>query len=142
MLVSMVSASFSVVALCIAMTLIVPAPRNASRFTRVAHAASGVCGAAAIAAALAATVSGLWPLAGGFAGLACCSLGVWLRGTLRSGGTEPDDGDDNDDDGGGGRLRRPLPPAPSTPPGDPPTDWSQFDRARAAWERSRVPAGV
>jgi hypothetical protein len=141
MLVSTVGASLYVLALCVAMTLIVPVPRNASRFARVAHAACGVGGAAAIAAALASTVAGLWALAGGLAVLAAAAIVPWLRLTLRSRETEPDDGDDSDDDGGGGRLRRPPPPAPSTPLGGPPTDWTQFDRARETWERSRVPAG-
>lgn len=139
MLVSMVSASLYVVALCLAMTLIVPVPRNASRTHRVARAACGVCGAAAFAAALTATVAGLWPLAGGLAALATGFVGVWVRLMFASGDSEPDD---SDDDGGGGRRRRPLPPAPSTPLGGPPTDWTQFDRARATWEQPRVPAGV
>lgn len=142
MLVSMVSAAFYVVALCAAMTLIVPVPRNASPFARAAHAACAVCGAAAIAAALASAVTGQWALAGGLAVLAAGSIALWLRLTLRSRGSEPDDGDDSDDDGGGGRLRRPPPPAPSTPLGGPPPDWTHFDRARETWERSRVRAGV
>lgn len=142
MLVPMASASLYVVALCLAMTLIVPVPRNASRAARIAQAACGVCGAAAIAATLTATVAGLWILAGGLAVLATGFIGVWVRLMFTFGGSEPDDGDDSDDDGGGGRRRRPLPPAPSTPLGGPPTDWTQFDRARAAWEQPRVPAGV
>jgi hypothetical protein len=142
MLVSMVSASLYVLALCIATTLILPVPRSASRAARVLHAACGACAAAAILAALAATLSGLWALSGGFCGLAAIGSGVWLRLTLDAADAGRDDGDDSDDDGGGGRVRRPVPPAPSTPPGDPPVDWTQFDRARVEWERSRVPAGV
>lgn len=124
------------------MTLIVPVARNASRTARMTHAACGICGAAASAGALTATVAGLWILAGGFALLAAGFIGVWLRFMLTSADSESDDGDDSDDDGGGGRGRRPLPPAPSTPLGGPPTDWSQFDRDRAAWEHSRVPTAV
>ncbi|MGH2840389.1 MAG: hypothetical protein ACRDKY_06150, partial [Solirubrobacteraceae bacterium] len=104
--------------------------------------ACGICAGATIAAALGATVAGRWVIAGGCSGIALACLGAWLWVTRRSADSGPDDGDDSDDDGGGGRLRRPLPPAPSTPLGGPPTDWTQFDRARAAWEKPRVPADV
>jgi hypothetical protein len=141
MLVPMASASLYVLALCIAMTLILPVPRSASRFSRLASVACGICGAAAITAALAATVAGLWALAGGFGGVGAICVGVWLRLTLSIGDTEPDDGDDNDD-GGSGRPLLPVPPAPCAPIGGPPLDWDQFDHARAAWEDTRVPLGV
>jgi hypothetical protein len=141
MLVSMVAASLYVVALCLAMTLILPVPRNASRVARVASVACGTCGAAANAAALVATVSGLWALAGGLVVVAAACTAIWLRLALSSGDTEPDDGDDNDD-GGSGRPLAPVPPSPCAPVGGPPLDWERFDRARAAWEDARLPAGV
>jgi hypothetical protein len=137
----MAGASLYVVALCLAMTLIFPVPRNASRCARVASLASGICGATAVAAALVATVAGLWVLTGGLLLSATACTGVWLRLTLSAGDTEPDDGDDNDD-GGSGQPRQPVPPAPSAPVGGPSLDWDQFDRARAAWEDTRVPLGV
>lgn len=108
MLVSMVAASLYVVALCLAMTLILP---------------------------------GLWALAGGLVVVAAACTAIWLRLALSSGDTEPDDGEDNDD-GGSGRPLAPVPPSPCAPVGGPPLDWERFDRARAAWEDARLPAGV
>jgi hypothetical protein len=65
---------------------------------------------------------------------------LWVR-LARSAANKPDDDEGDDDDGGG--LFRPPPPEPTRPVGGPPDDhWSEFDRARAAWERDRTSGPV
>ncbi len=138
MVVYMVSAWLYVLALCIATTLLVPVPRNASRAARAGYAACAICAAASIAGALGATLSGQRVLAAACVVVTAAAGGVGWRLWRARDDSEPDDGDDSDDDGGGGCVRKPLPPAPSTPLGGPPTDWAQFDRLRATWEQPRV----
>lgn len=137
MLMFLVSASAYVVGVCVALTLMVPVPQNASRFARLACGACGVAAVAALAGVMAATVSGAWWIAVLLFALAIAAGAAWVRLSFSTSDAENDD-DDDDDDGGGGQPRRPVPPAPSAPLGDPP-DWSQFDRVREGWERDRLP---
>jgi len=100
-----------------------------------------VVGGATIATAVALAFARLWfesALAGSGA-IVIVGVCMWL-GLARTAGGESED-DEDDDDGGG--LFRPPPPEPTRPVGGPSDDlWSEFDNARAGWERDRTPSAV
>jgi len=73
-----------------------------------------------------------------FAAILVAGACVWVR-LARVSTTKREDDDGDDDDGGG--LFRPPPPEPTHPVGGPSDDfWSDFDNARADWERDHSPS--
>lgn len=144
LMVPIVNAVLYVIALSLSLAVLTPAPAGRSRRIRVARSALACGGGLTMGVAITLSFLGHW-FASGIAG---CAAIVVVSGCLWYGLTsrfspKTDDEDDNDD-GGGGPRKRPDPPAPPEPAGGPPddawTDWTEFDRARAGWERERQPS--
>lgn len=139
-MVLVLNAALYVTALSLALAVLTPVPEGASRRVRIARRALVGGGGLAMSVAITLSFVGRW-LESGIAG--CLALAIvggclWLGMTSRFShrGEEDDDGQD----GGGGPRKRPDPPAPPEPAGGPPEDlWTEFDRARAAWEDERSP---
>ncbi len=142
-MVLIVNAVLYVVALSLSLAVLTPIPAGASRRLRIARRLLVCGGGLAMSIAITLSFMGRW-YESGLAGCmamaivgACLWLGLTSRFTPR--GEEDDDGED----GGGGPRKRPDPPAPPEPAGGPPEDlWTEFDRARADWERERQPMGT
>ena len=132
-------------ALSLALCVVTPLPREATRTMRIARATLAYGGGAAIGAAITQTYVGLWIESAivGCGALAIVSVCLWVS-LASSSKSQRDDGEDGSD-GGGGQRRHPIPPAPPEPLGGPPsawTDWAEFDAARAGWAREREPTAV
>ena len=134
------NATLYLVALTLALCVVTPVPENASRRVRIARVSLAFGGGAAITAAITLTFLGLWVESAiiGCVAFAIVCVCLWI--SLARSASDQDDGEDGSD-GGGGRRRKPIPPAPPEPLGGP-TDWADFDRARAGWSRDRDPVGV
>lgn len=130
------------VALGLALAVLTPLPERPSRRLRVARLVLIAGGGLAMGSAITLSFLGLW-LASGVAG--CIALVVvatclWVGISARA---RPGDDDDGGDGGGGGPPKHPEPPLPTRPAGDGDDErWSEFDRARAGWERPRDPVGA
>ena len=146
LMVLILNAVLYVIALCLSLAVLTPAPEGATRRIRVARWALACGGGAAMSVAITLSFLGHW-FASGIAG--CVSI-VIVAGCLLyalAGRHAPNSDDEGeDDDGGGGPRKRPEPPAPPEPAGGPSddgwTDWSEFDRLRAGWDRERRPTLV
>lgn len=134
-MVAVLNAVLYVFALTLAVAVISPLPDGPPGRARLARAVLACGGGLLISAAIALAFIGLWfesALAGTVATLV---VGFCMWSGLSRMPSQPDD--DEDDDDGGGR-RRPVPPAPTQPVGGPSDDpWTDFDAARAGWERDR-----
>jgi hypothetical protein len=140
-MVLVVNAVMYVFALTLAVTVITPLPEGASIPLRAARGALACGGGLTITAAIALAFVGLWFESALAGTIAIVIVGVCMWFSLARMPAEPDD-DEEDDDDGGGRID-PVPPAPTEPAGGPSDDlWSDFDAARAGWERDREPASV
>ena len=143
LMVLILNAVLYVVALSLSLAVLTPVPDAASRRLRTARWALAIGGGLAMTVAITLSFMGHW-FASGIAG--CVSIVIvsgclWFGLTARytPNGEDEDDGDD----GGGGPRKRPDPPAPPEPAGGPSEDlWTDFDRARAGWERDREPTFV
>jgi hypothetical protein len=137
------NAALYVIALSLSLAVLTPVPEGASRRVRLARRALVVGGGLAMSVAITFSFMGRW-FESGIAG--CVALVVvgsclWLGLTSRF--SHRGDDDDDGQDGGGGPRKRPEPPAPPEPAGGPPDElWTEFDRARAGWERDRQPIGT
>jgi hypothetical protein len=148
-MVLIVNAALYVVALSLSLAVLTPVPDGASRRVRIARRSLVCGGGLAMSVAITLSFMGRWFESGiaGCVAVVVVSVCLWLGLTSRFSprGEEDDDGED----GGGGPRKRPDPPAPPEPAGGPPdqfrtdwTDWTDFDRARADWERERTPIGT
>ena len=131
------------VALSLALAVLTPVSEGAPRRARTARAALARGGGLAMAVAITLSFMGRW-FASGVAGcvaIVIVSACLWCALTARF--ERRTDDDDEGDDGGGGPRKQPDPPAPPEPAGGPSEDrrpdWSEFDRARAVWDRERDP---
>ena len=152
-MVLVLNAVLYVVALSLSLAVLTPIPEGASRRVRAARATLACGGGLAMSVAITLSFMGHW-FESGIAG--CVSIVIvsgclWYALTTRF--TPKTDDDADGDDGGGGPRKRPDPPAPPEPAGTPPddlqtdwsggadwTNWSDFDRARADWEREPTSA--
>lgn len=131
------------VALGLALAVVSLVDGGTSRRVRGARRVLVGVGGLAMSVAIALSFMGHW-LESGIAGcvaiaIVCACMCVALTGRASRGHEDEDDGDD----GGGGPRKRPEPPAPPEPAGGPTEDgWTDFDRARAGWERDRDPVGA
>jgi hypothetical protein len=144
MMVLVLNAVLYVIALTLSLAVLTPVPEGASRRVGVARGALACGGGLAMSVAITLSFMGHW-FESGIAG--CVSIVIvggclWYALTGRFTPKADDEGDG--DDGGGGPRKRPDPPAPPQPAGDPPddlrtdgTDWTDFDRVRADWDRER-----
>jgi hypothetical protein len=143
MMVVIFNAMLYVIALSLALAIITPVPEGASRRVRVSRWALACGGGVTITIAIALSFMGQWFQSGivGAIAIVFVGAGMWLALTSAS---PADNGDDDDgDDGGGGQRRPKVPPAPPEPLDGPPSDpWTDFDRARAGWDREREPVGA
>jgi hypothetical protein len=137
-MVPILNAVLYVVALGLSLAVLTPLPERSSRRVRIARAALAGGGGAAMASAVALSFLGHW-FASGIAGCVAIVIVSLCLGIALSARTAPRADDDDDSGGGGGGPRkRPDPPAPPEPAGGPAAEiWTQFDRARAGWERER-----
>jgi hypothetical protein len=140
MMVLIVNAVLYVIALSLSLAVLTPVPENASRRVRAARGTLACGGGLAMSVAITLSFMGHW-FASGIAGcvsIVIVSACLWCALTARY--TPKTDDEDDGDDGGGGPRKRPEPPAPPEPAGGPPDDvWTDFDRARAGWDREREP---
>lgn len=123
-------------ALTLALCVLAPAPEGAGRRLRFARVTLACGGGAAIVVAILLSIRGLWVASAAVGCIALVIVGACLAVVLsRRSLPEREDGDEGSGGGGGGWPQRPVPPAPHEPAGCPPTDWSDFDRARDGWGR-------
>lgn len=140
MVVLILNAVLYVIALSLSLAVLTPVPENATRRVRVARGALACGGGLAMSVAITLSFMGHW-FASGIAG--CVSIVIvaaclWYALTARY--SPNADEEDDGDGGGGGPRKRPDPPAPTEPAGGPPDElWTEFDRARAGWDREREP---
>ena len=136
-----VNALLYVFALTLAVAVISPIPEGAPRRTRAARSALTCGGGLAVTAAIALAFVGLWFESALAGTVAILVVGTCMWFGLARQPSRSDEEEDDDDDGGG--RRRPLSPEPTQPVGGPPDDlWTDFDNARADWERDRDPVAV
>ena len=142
-MVLVLNAVLYVVALSLSLAVLTPVPEGASRRVRIARRALVCGGGLAMSVAITLSFMGRWYESGiaGCVALVVVSGCLWLGLTSRF--SQRGEDDDDGQDGGGGPRKRPDPPAPPEPAGGPPDElWTEFDRARAAWERERTPIGT
>jgi hypothetical protein len=140
-MVLILNAALYVVALSLSLAVLTPVPQGASRRVRAARVALACGGGISMSVAITLSFMGYWFESGiaGCASIVIVSVCLWCALTARY--TPNSDDDDDGDDGGGGPRKRPEPPAPPQPAGGPSEDlWSEFDRARAGWDRDHEPA--
>jgi hypothetical protein len=138
-MVLVLNAALYAIALSLSLAVLTPAPEGVSRRVRIARRTLVCGGGLAMSAAITLLFVGRWYESGVAGAVALVVAGgcLWLGMTSRF--TQRGDDDDDGQDGGGGPRKRPDPPAPPEPAGDPPDElWTEFDRARAAWERDRA----
>lgn len=137
-IVLVLNAVLYIVALSLALAVLTPIAQGASRRLRLARRALVCGGGLTMSLAITLSFMGRWFESGiaGCVALVVVSGCLWLGLTSRF--TRRGEDDDDGQDGGGGPRKRPDPPAPPEPAGGPPDElWSDFDRARAEWERER-----
>ncbi len=145
-IVLVLNAVLYVVALSLSLAVLTPVPEGASRRVRRARRLLVCGGGLAMSVAITLSFMGRWFESGiaGCVAIAIVSTCLWLG--LSSRFTPRGEDDDDGQDGGGGPRKRPDPPAPPEPAGGPSdgywTDWTDFDRVRADWERDRRPVGA
>ncbi len=129
-------------ALMLAVALTTPVPATAARGAGAARVVLVCGGGLIVSTAIALAFVGLWfesALVGSLA-IVVVSVSMWFALARVPVAAETEDEEDDDD---GGSLFRPVPPEPTKPEGGPSddiwTDWSDFDAARAGWERDREP---
>ena len=136
---AVVNALLYVFALTLALAVISPLPEGASRTMRVSRAILAIGGGITVVVAVVLAILGMWFESALAGTVAIVIVGVCMWFGLARMSSDPEDGEEEDDDGGS--HRRPDPPAPTQPVGGPSedlwTDWSDFDAARAGWERDR-----
>jgi hypothetical protein len=140
-MVLILNAALYVVALSLSLAVLTPVPEGASRRVRAARVALACGGGISMSIAITLSFMGYWFESGiaGCVSIVIVSVCLWCALTARY--TPNSDDDDDGDDGGGGPRKRPEPPAPPQPAGGPSEDlWSEFDRARAGWDRDHEPA--
>jgi len=141
MMVLILNAVLYVIALSLSLAVLTPVPENATRRVRAARGALACGGGLAMSVAITLSFMGHWFESGiaGCVSIVIVSACLWYALTARySPNTEEED---DGDDGGGGPRKRPEPPAPTEPAGGPPDElWTEFDRARAGWDREREPS--
>lgn len=143
MMVLVLNAVLYVIALSLSLAVLTPVPEGAPRRVRAARGALAFGGGVSMSIAITLSFTGHW-FASGIAG--CVSIVIvsscmWCALTARF--MPRTDDDDDGEDGGGGPRKRPEPPAPPEPAGDGPDElWTDFDRARANWDRERQPIGA
>lgn len=145
-MVLILNAVLYVVALSLSLAVLTPLPEGAPQRVRTARRVLVCAGGLAMSVAITLSFLGRWTASGiaGCVAIAIVGGCLWLglTGRFAPRGEDDDDGQD----GGGGPRKRPDPPAPPEPAGgpseDPWTDWTEFDRARAGWERGREPVGA
>ena len=136
------NAALYVIALSLSLAVLTPSPEGASRRVRASRIALACGGGLSMSVAITLSFMGRWYASGvaGCVSIVIVSLCLWWALSARF--TRRTDDDDEGDDGGGGPRKQPDPPAPPEPAGGPSEDlWTEFDRARAVWdrERDRVP---
>ena len=139
-MVLLANALLYVTALVLSLAVLKTVPADDSRRVRVARRTLVGAGGLAMGVAIALSVIGRWYASGiaGCVAIVIVSASLWVALTPRF--SQHGDDDDDDERGGGGPRKRPEPPAPTEPAGGGPTIddmWSQFDRARAGWDRGR-----
>jgi len=139
-IVLVLNAVLYVTALSLSLAVLTPVPEGASRRVRMARRVLVGGGGLTMSVAITLSFMGRWYESGlaGCVAIAVVCTCLWLGLTSRF--SHRGDDDDDGQDGGGGPRKRPDPPAPPEPAGGPPDElWTEFDRARAAWEREREP---
>ncbi len=137
------NAALYVIALSLSLAVLTPVPEGASRRVRIARRLLVCGGGLAMSVAITLSFAGRWAESAIAAavGLVVAGSCLWLGMTSRF--TQRGEDDDDGQDGGGGPRKRPDPPAPPEPAGGPPDElWTEFDRARAVWERDRAPVAT
>jgi hypothetical protein len=140
-MVLLLNAALYVIALSLSLAVLSPVPKGASRRVRASRAALAFGGGLSMSIAITLSFMGHWFESGiaGCVSIVIVSTCLWCALTARY--MPNSDDDDDGDDGGGGPRKRPEPPAPPQPAGGPPGDlWTDFDHARAGWDREREPA--
>ncbi len=142
-MVLLANALLYVTALVLSLAVLKTLPDDDSRRVRVARWTLVCAGGLAMGVAIALSLMGRWYASGiaGCVAIVIVSGSLWVALTSRF--SQQGDDDDDDERGGGGPRKRPDPPAPTEPAGGGPAPdelWSQFDRARAGWDREHVPA--
>ncbi|HUR86219.1 MAG TPA: hypothetical protein VMY78_12830 [Solirubrobacteraceae bacterium] len=129
-------------ALTLALAVISPLPEDASRSMRASRAVLAIGGGATVVVSIVLAILGLWFESALAGTVAIVIVGVCMWFGLSRMPSDSEDEDEDDDDGGS--HRRTDPPEPTQPAGGPSedlrtdwTDWSDFDAARAGWERDR-----
>lgn len=141
MMVPILNAALYVIALSLSLAVLTPVAEGASRRVRAARWMLACGGGLSMSVAITLSFMGRWFESGiaGCASIVIVAGSLWYALTSRA--APKSDDDDDGDDGGGGPRKRPDPPAPPEPAGGPSedlwTDWSDFDHARAGWERER-----
>jgi len=142
-MVLVLNAALYVIALSLSLAVLTPVPEGASRRVRFARRALVGLGGLAMSVAITLSFVGRWYESGVAGCVALVVVGgcLWLGLTSRF--THRGEDDDDGQDGGGGPRKRPDPPAPPEPAGGPPDElWTEFDHARAVWERERTSVGT
>ena len=142
-MVLILNAVLYVVALSLSLAVLTPLPEGASRRVRIARRVLVCAGGLAMSVAITLSFLGHWSASAIAGCVATAIVGgcLWLGLTARVAPRGEDD--DDGQDGGGGPRKRPDPPAPPEPAGGPAEDlWTEFDHARAGWERGREPVGA
>jgi len=125
-------------ALTLAMVATNSMPETATRGARAARCVLAFGGGAIIAAAIALGFAGMW-----FESALAGTVAIVVMGTSMWFALAHLANDDDEDDEDGGSLFSPSSPEPTKPEGGPSDDmWTEFDRARAGWERERRPSLV
>ena len=140
LMVLILNAVLYVVALSLSLAVLSPIPNGAPRRVRIARNVLALGGGLAMSVAITLSFMGHWYASGiaGCVSIVIVSACLWCALSARF--TRRTDDDDEGDDGGGGPRKQPDPPAPPEPAGGPPEDlWTEFDRARAVWDRERGP---
>ncbi len=126
-------------ALTLALAVISPVPQDAPRSLRAARAVLAIGGGATVVVSIVLAILGLWFESALAGTVAIVIVGACMWFGLSRMPSDAEDEEEDDDDGGS--HRRTDPPEPTQPAGgpseDPRTDWTEFDAARAGWERDR-----
>jgi hypothetical protein len=137
------NATLYVFAFGLAVTSLRTVPPSAGLPGRVARGTLIGAGGPTIAAAVGFGFAGLWfeSALAGSAALVVIGVCMWLGLSCLPQQDPAEDEEDEDDDGGS--LFRPPAPEPTRPEGGPSDDlWSDFDAARAGWQRERERSSV
>jgi hypothetical protein len=136
-----VNALSYVSALMLAIAFTHPRTDDVPRAVRLARIVLAWGGGLTIVVALALALAGLWVESGiaGAVAIVVVAVSMWFALARAS---APSEDEEEDDDDGGSKFR-PPPPEPTKPDCGPSDDsWTDFDAARAGWDREREPAGA